>query len=150
MSPPLSFSELALSACAGGAVSSVVTTPLDVIRVRTQATGRVSGGMATQFAVIIRMEGVAALWSGLRPALGTVVPATAIYMSLYDTLKESTPRFALNGCTGTVVSRRFPHGSLSCQERLSSPLLAGGLARLASLTATSPLELMRTRAQEAS
>ena len=44
--------------------------------------------MATQFAVIIRMEGVAALWSGLRPALGTVVPATAIYMSLYDTLKE--------------------------------------------------------------
>uniref|UniRef100_A0A6V2WS27 Mitochondrial carrier protein n=1 Tax=Emiliania huxleyi TaxID=2903 RepID=A0A6V2WS27_EMIHU len=119
MSPPLSFSELALSACAGGAVSSVVTTPLDVIRVRTQATGRVSGGMATQFAVVIRMEGVAALWSGLRPALGTVVPATAIYMSLYDTLKE----------------------------RLSSPLLAGGLARLVSLTATSPLELMRTRAQ---
>ena len=105
--------------------------------------------MATQFAVIIRMEGVAALWSGLRPALGTVVPATAIYMSLYDTLKESTPRFALNGCTGTV-SCRFPHGSLSCQERLSSPLLAGGLARLVSLTATSPLELMRTRAQEAS
>lgn len=108
MSPPLSFSELALSACAGGAVSSVVTTPLDVIRVRTQATGRVSGGMATQFAVIIRMEGVAALWSGLRPALGTVVPATAIYMSLYDTLKESTPRFALNGCTGTGSLSSLP------------------------------------------
>ena len=64
--------------------------------------------MATQFAVIIRMEGVAALWSGLRPALGTVVPATAIYMSLYDTLKESTPRFALNGCTGTGSLSSLP------------------------------------------
>ena len=128
MSPPLSFSELALSACAGGAVSSVVTTPLDVIRVRTQATGRVSGGMATQF--VIRMEGVAALWSGLRPALGTVVPATAIYMSLYDTLKEQhTPPFRSpsDGKTGAgPPGTALRHGTLG-QPRW---LRVGGRLRL--------------------
>ncbi|XP_041825748.1 solute carrier family 25 member 39 [Melanotaenia boesemani] len=85
-------------------------------------------GTLDAFVKITRHEGVRSLWSGLPPTLVMAVPATIIYFTCYDQLRDVL-RFGL-GLQGSHV-----------------PLLAGGLARLGAVTVISPLELVRTKMQ---
>ena len=77
------------------------------------------------FIHLVRVEGAASLYSGLSPTLLMAVPSTALYYSLYDSLRVD---LAFTGDTG-------------------APLLAGMSARVAAVTLISPLELMRTKMQ---
>ncbi|NXS75468.1 S2539 protein, partial [Pandion haliaetus] len=85
-------------------------------------------GTLDAFVKITRYEGVRSLWSGLPPTLVMAVPATVIYFTTYDQLRDY-----LHARTG----RRGHH----------IPLLAGALARLGAVTVISPLELIRTKMQ---
>ncbi|XP_054463080.1 probable mitochondrial glutathione transporter SLC25A39 isoform X2 [Anoplopoma fimbria] len=85
-------------------------------------------GTLDAFVKIIRHEGLRSLWSGLPPTLVMAVPATVIYFTCYDQLRDFMT-FGL-GFQGSLV-----------------PLVAGGLARLGAVTVISPLELVRTKMQ---
>lgn len=76
---------------------------------------------------IVKYEGIGALWKGTGPSLAMAIPQVGIYLTLYDRLKSEA---LLNG------------HSLS-----TSSAWAGAVARSASTTVTSPLELVRTRLQ---
>ena len=121
----LSFSDLALSASVGGLLSSVLTTPLDVIKTRSMSS-RQATVSSPAILTIVRREGISALWSGLRPALAITIPSTVIYMSAYDTLRDRIE---------PVVGKQ------------TAGLLSGGCSRSLSCLATAPLEFVRTRAQ---
>ncbi|XP_056466624.1 probable mitochondrial glutathione transporter SLC25A39 isoform X1 [Gadus chalcogrammus] len=85
-------------------------------------------GTLDAFVKITRREGARALWSGLPPTLVMAVPATVIYFTCYDQLRDGL-RYSL-GLHGSHI-----------------PLIAGGLARLGAVTVISPLELVRTKMQ---
>ncbi|CCG80718.1 putative Mitochondrial carrier protein [Taphrina deformans PYCC 5710] len=76
---------------------------------------------------IARHEGISSLWRGLSPTLFMAVPSTVIYFVGYEQLRA-------------IVNN----------DSAWAPLLCGGLARTASATVISPLELLRTRLQSAS
>lgn len=85
-------------------------------------------GTLDAFVKIARYEGLKSLWSGLPPTLVMAVPATVIYFTCYDQLRDFL-RYSL-GFQGTHI-----------------PLVAGALARLGAVTVISPLELFRTKMQ---
>ncbi|NXA29312.1 S2539 protein, partial [Ibidorhyncha struthersii] len=82
----------------------------------------------TLVGTITRYEGIRSLWSGLPPTLVMAVPATVIYFTTYDQLRDFLR--ARTGSRGHHI-----------------PLLAGALARLGAVTVISPLELIRTKMQ---
>ncbi|XP_010722774.1 solute carrier family 25 member 39 isoform X1 [Meleagris gallopavo] len=85
-------------------------------------------GTLDAFVKITRHEGIRSLWSGLPPTLVMAVPATVIYFTTYDQLRDYL--HARTGSRGHHI-----------------PLLAGALARLGAVTLISPLELIRTKMQ---
>ncbi|NXB31701.1 S2539 protein, partial [Eulacestoma nigropectus] len=85
-------------------------------------------GTLDAFVKITRYEGIRSLWSGLPPTLVMAVPATVIYFTAYDQLRDHL--HAQTGSWGHYI-----------------PLLAGALARLGAVTIISPLELIRTKMQ---
>lgn len=85
-------------------------------------------GTLDAFVKITRYEGLRSLWSGLPPTLVMAVPATIIYFTCYDQLRDFL-RFGL-GFQGSHI-----------------PLVAGALARLGAVSVISPLELVRTKMQ---
>lgn len=85
-------------------------------------------GTLDAFVKITRYEGIRSLWSGLPPTLVMAVPATVIYFTAYDQLRDYL--HARAGSRGHHV-----------------PLVAGALARLGAVTVISPLELIRTKMQ---
>ncbi|XP_043923461.1 solute carrier family 25 member 40 [Protopterus annectens] len=150
-----------VSTCAGALLTSLIVTPLDVVKIRLQAQRnpfykgkcfvycnglmdhlcicedgnkawyKASGhfkGTLDAFSSIVRNEGVTSLWSGLPPTLVMAVPATIIYFTCYDLL------------------RNFLTWKMGGNADFA-PLFAGALARVVSVTLVSPLELIRTRMQ---
>ncbi|RKO91595.1 mitochondrial carrier domain-containing protein [Blyttiomyces helicus] len=88
----------------GGTVGAAITCPLEVVKTRLQSSQYRASEVGTQFSIrhpirgawshvkgvvgllgaIRREEGVRALWKGLGPNLIGVVPARAIYFSVYS------------------------------------------------------------------
>lgn len=81
-------------------------------------------GAVDAFVKIARNEGVLALWRGLPPTLVMAVPATTIYFGAYEWVR----------------------GKLDSLGQFAAPL-AGGVARVWSVTLISPLEMVRTKIQ---
>merc|ERR1719410_3096555 len=82
---------------------------------------------------ILRYEGIGALYSGLAPTLWMSVPATVLYFTCNDKLRQSlNNRLCLHGPAS---------GATAC---LISPLIAGCTARVLAQSVVSPLELIRT------
>lgn len=79
---------------------------------------------------IPRVEGIAALWRGLSPALIMAVPSTIAYFTAYDTWRHKLEKIGLPSSLATLV--------------------AGVTARSMTTTLVAPLELIRTRAQVSS
>ncbi|KAJ6666738.1 hypothetical protein lerEdw1_020462 [Lerista edwardsae] len=138
-----------ISSCCGAVLTSVLVSPLDVVKVRLQAQSNpafkdyicVFGngkswpkraghftGMWDAFVKITQREGVGAFWNGLPPSLAVSVPTTVIYFTCYEQLHE-----ALTSKLG--------------DDNDYVPLITGATARLGSATVVSPIELVRTRMQ---
>ncbi|XP_066300599.1 mitochondrial glutathione transporter SLC25A40-like isoform X2 [Branchiostoma lanceolatum] len=85
-------------------------------------------GTLDAFVQISRKEGLKSLWSGLPPTLIMAVPATVVYFTAYDNLKEAM-------------------GFVPGKKNYTVPIVAGSIARIIAVTAISPLELIRTKMQ---
>ena len=143
-----------LCATCGALLTSLVTTPLEVIKTRMQhavapaaasaaasaaslsplhravlpqAPPRLASALATA-AALVRTEGAASLWSGLSMSLVLQVPSTVLYFQLYD------------GLRGALEERG------DALTTLLAPMVAGMVSRTAVVSVLSPLELVRTRA----
>lgn len=115
----------------GATASSLIVTPLEVIKVRMQANPLGSEGNHTMTQIIrniSRNEGIFSLWSGLSPTLVMALPATVCYYVGYDYI------------TGIF--------NKNTKNKYMIPLLAGASARFLSVCLISPLELFKTRLQE--
>jgi len=94
-----------------------------------RTSGHLTGTMDA-FVKITRAEGVASLWSGLPPTLVMAVPATVVYFTMYDQLRD-----------GMMKKYQFGY------QPMWVPAVAGGMARTIAATLISPLELVRTKMQ---
>lgn len=101
--PRLGGAAAAVVGAATGAITSVVTEPLDVVRTRAMtATGvhaSASAGSATVAAAarrtpwaaamaIARAEGLATLWRGTTPRLISVTAASAVWYTVYEGVRR--------------------------------------------------------------
>lgn len=82
------------------------------------------------FIKITRNEGITSLWSGLPPTLVMAIPATVIYFTVYDQLRDFI--------NSKIKSEHQP---------LWVPVISGGCARTFAATTISPLEMIRTKMQ---
>ncbi|XP_054709944.1 probable mitochondrial glutathione transporter SLC25A40 [Uloborus diversus] len=114
--------ELCCNFHAGG--SSAVSSPYWY-----RPPGHLTGTLDA-FVKITRAEGVTSLWSGLPPTLLMAVPATVVYFTMYDQLRQLV-----------LKKYHFDH------QPLWLPAVAGGMARAIAATLISPLELVRTKMQ---
>ena len=133
-----SAADQAISASVGAVVTSVLTTPFEVIKVRQQtapAGTAEAQRMWPAFRQLVRMEGVRSLWSGLQPTLIMSIPSTVLYLTVYEASRD---RLARSSLCATADGADY------------SPLAAGGGARMVSSAVVSPLELIRTRMQATS
>ncbi|EGG10332.1 uncharacterized protein MELLADRAFT_60557 [Melampsora larici-populina 98AG31] len=103
-----------------------------------------ASGIIDSIFKIVQHEGVGTLWRGIGPTLVMAIPAQAVYMVGYDTLRsnllELGPRYSLEDRLGP------PNG---WYRTTIAPLLAGVLSRSLVAVLFCPLELLRTRLQSA-
>lgn len=156
--PGITVGQQVVSSCSGAVLTSLLTTPFDVVKVRLQAQQQskpcyllecrcLDGvticniapdgshihtarftGTRDAFFKIAQLEGVSSWWKGLSPTLLMAIPATVIYYSGYDQLK---------------VLLGFKEG----QKNFWAPAFAGMTARTVAVTAVCPIELVRTKLQ---
>ena len=88
------LTQLTAGGAAGG-VAAAATTPLDVAKTRLQLEGVTSaarydgrGAVFPTLARILREEGSAALWAGVRPRVLFHIPAAAICWGTYESVKK--------------------------------------------------------------
>ncbi|XP_072040540.1 mitochondrial glutathione transporter SLC25A40-like [Amphiura filiformis] len=172
---PISSMQRVVASGAGTVAMSVFMTPLDVVKVRMQAQQqlRLAGrsissavnashslisyvsqprlvqlyrgyhtskqlptkfsGTLDGFIKIARNEGIPRLWSGLPPTLLMRIPSNVIYFTAYEEMR------LLLGCNPSSRDHTY-------QNTLATSA-ASGTARGLSITAVSPMELIRTRMQ---
>jgi hypothetical protein len=66
-----------------GVVSALVTSPLDVVKIRAQAGGK-SRGMCVTLSDIFKAEGIRGLYRGLTPTLSALVPTWGLFFMTYN------------------------------------------------------------------
>ncbi|EGF78895.1 hypothetical protein BATDEDRAFT_20179 [Batrachochytrium dendrobatidis JAM81] len=131
----------------GGTIGAAVTCPLEVVKTRLQSSlyrgteismhfkNPVAGamhhvrGVVNLLSSIHQKEGIRALWKGLGPNLIGVVPARAIYFSVYS--------------QGKHVYSDLNRG----KETSLVHVLSAATAGLATATVTNPIWLIKTRMQ---
>jgi solute carrier family 25 protein 39/40 len=148
--------ERMLAACSGSIVTSLIVTPLDVVRVRLQQqeillpnsecckrqvfwshdacatideiciTDKKMTGIIRPMLEISQKEGILTLWRGLSLTLLMAAPSNIVYFTGYEYMKERSP--------------------ISHYETIN-PLICGSMARALAGTVVSPIELLRTRLQ---
>lgn len=130
-----------LASTMGASVVATTVTPLDVVKIRLQthvcavATGGACQdplhveGSVDAMRKIVRTDGIRGLWRGLNVTLLLAIPTTGLYFTLYEALRERLARTEID------------------LSPAASAVICGAAARIASTTASSPLELARTTLQ---
>ena len=79
-----------------GAMGIAVASPTDLVKVRMQAEGRLPPGVPKKYpsafsaySIIVRQEGVAALWTGLGPNIARNALINAAELASYDAIKQT-------------------------------------------------------------
>jgi len=160
-----SFKRAVVSSSCGALITSLLMTPLDVVKIRLQSqtkmmhkgdcfvyrnglmdhlctcfngaeswyNRKIPGGRYTgtvdALVKIVRAEGITSLWSGLPPTLLMALPSVILYFSAYEEIKRVIGYHEIDN------------------PNIVLPIISGGLARLISVTAVSPIELIRTKIQ---
>lgn len=138
-----STSRFAAGASAGS-IAVCACYPLDLIRTRitTEFPGREHyKGIYDAFSKIIKAEGIAGLYSGLKPTLFVAVPNFAISYTAYGTLKEY--------CLEDELFYNFRKVDDSGTKKLGfiSTILCGALSGSLSTIVTFPFDTIRRRSQ---
>jgi len=125
--------------CAAGAIATFLTYPLDVLRARFGAEWAIQPRYSSYYQgvkEIMRNEGSAAFFAGLRPTLLGIMPYSALSFAAFETLKAAIVQWNLE-----------QHARTDRELRVSQKLLAGGTAGLVAQTSTYPLHVVRRRMQ---
>jgi solute carrier family 25 phosphate transporter 23/24/25/41 len=114
-----------------GVCSSLTVYPFELMKTRIAVTPeRYAGrGLAGAFADIVREDGVAGLFRGIRPSLLGVIPYAGVDLSLYFTLRQ---KYA---------------DHVHAEPSPLAVLCIGAFSSLAGQTVAYPLQLARTRIQ---
>eukprot|EP00051_Salpingoeca_urceolata_P030947 m.9944 g.9944 ORF g.9944 m.9944 type:complete len:625 (-) comp3649_c0_seq1:19-1893(-) len=121
---------------AAGATATAMTYPLDLLRARMAAHFHVEPrypSYAYAFQDIVRTEGLAALFYGIRPTLIGVVPYAGLNFMIFHTFKAQIKKWK-----GLEHDKDIPTVLRLC---------AGGTAGLVAQSATYPLDILRRRMQ---
>ncbi|AMD19676.1 HCL475Wp [Eremothecium sinecaudum] len=131
----LSSSMYLITAGFSGALTSVLTNPVWVVKTRIMATSAKGPYKSTLegFYRIYRNEGLGAFWKGLVPSLFTVSQG-AIYFSLYDTLKFHYLHTSRDNTARKLTA--FEIIAITC------------VSKMLSVTAVYPLVLLKTNLQD--
>ena len=103
-------------ATVGAVLTSLITTPMEVVKTRLQVTspGRLRGVFSTARA-IVRGDGFSALWRGLAPSLLMSLPSSALYFTpLGMTVGTLTSNGRLASMRRREVSDRAPASRVAC------------------------------------
>lgn len=121
--------ESAISGSSAGAVATVATYPLDLLRTRFAAQGneRIYTSLITSIRDIARHEGPRGFFQGLTASVGQIVPYMGLFFASYESLRL------------VLASLELPFGS--------GDATAGILAGTFSKTGVFPLDLARKRLQ---
>mmetsp|Transcript_59655 Transcript_59655/g.136827 ORF Transcript_59655/g.136827 Transcript_59655/m.136827 type:complete len:303 (-) Transcript_59655:571-1479(-) len=124
---------------AAGATATCVTYPLDVLRARFAAEKcslPPNTGYTQAVRHILRVEGVGALYSGLRPTLLGIVPYSGLSFAAFESIKaQLRHRKGARADTDLSASQRFAAGGfagLFAQVCPSSESVSARLLRVAS------------------
>lgn len=124
---------LAVKLLAGGTsgiIGSAVANPADLLKVRIQAQAGARGSLWGMAADIVRRDGVAGLWQGVRPSMARAAVLTASQVGSYDHIKQW-----LRGCGMPLLAADGLALHVACS------LSAGFVASLA----TTPIDFVKTR-----
>lgn len=124
----------------GAIVSSTITSPIEVVKVRLQAQhhkASLQGAKKLRFGTrtfasilaLLNQEGVRGLYRGLLPTLAGVIPSRSIHFFVYGTAK-------------TEVAHLFP-----TRDHWAIPLVSSAMAGITVTTLTCPLWTVKTRLQ---
>ncbi|EFN59406.1 hypothetical protein CHLNCDRAFT_48478 [Chlorella variabilis] len=123
------------AALTAGTFGVLVGNPTDVLKVRMQAQGKLPAGTPSRYpsamaayGMIVRQEGVKALWTGTTPNIARNSVVNAAELATYDQIKQLL-----------MASFGF-HDNVYCH--LSASLCAGFLA----VAAGSPFDVIKSRA----
>ncbi|KAF3657936.1 Mitochondrial uncoupling protein 1 [Capsicum chinense] len=125
------FSKV-LAALITGAIAIAVANPTDLVKVRLQAEGKAGtprryDGAFDAYYMIVKQEGLAALWTGIVPNIARNAIINAAELASYDHLKEIILK--LPGFTDSVLTH----------------LLAGLGAGFFAVSIGSPVDLVKSR-----
>jgi len=131
------IAQIALAGAGSGIVSSIVTTPTELIKIRQQSllTRTTAREVVLQ---IVHESGLAGLYRGI-----TVTALRDCNYGAYFAAYEATCRYLSSSSTTS------PDPLVQAETRLSwlALLLAGGIAGIAGWLATFPLDVVKTRMQ---
>lgn len=124
-----SFLQDLLSGALAGGISVSLIQPLEVVKTRAEARNETSQQykkILSAFSLILRQEGIKGMWKGLKPAVLTAIPSSAIYFS---------------------VLKQISNFQKQKKENLSAfdSLIAGSIARTIATICTAPAILLKTR-----
>ncbi|XP_061443666.1 probable mitochondrial glutathione transporter SLC25A40 isoform X2 [Rhineura floridana] len=158
----ITTSQQAFSSCCGAVITSVLVTPLDVVKVRLQAQSNPnlkgkafldSDGLTDH--VYLYENGTGKTWhktggrfTGMTDAFVKIVQREGVkglWSGLPPSLAVSVPTTVIYFTCYDQLRDAFV--SKIGEDNDSIPLIAGGIARLCAATITSPIEMIRTRMQ---
>ena len=83
----VNFSKVLVSGMGAGAFAAAFTTPIDVVKTRLQVEGAKHTKFTTQFADVLKNEGVPALFKGVGPRMSIIGPLFAVALYSYEVQK---------------------------------------------------------------
>jgi len=120
-------------------IASTVTAPLELIRTRQASLigeSQAAPGLWGEFRIIIKTEGVGALFTGLGPTLWRDVPFSAIYWFSLERFKS-------------IWKLRDGDTPVSPTKAAGQAFVNGGAAGMIASCSTTPFDVIKTRRQTA-
>ncbi|KAI3760060.1 hypothetical protein L1987_50449 [Smallanthus sonchifolius] len=115
------------SGVVSGAFATLLTNPMEVVKVRLQMNPNVHIGAIGELQKIAAKEGVTALWKGVGPAMARAGALTASQMATYDEFKQVLLKWT------------------SLEEGFYLHLASSTIAGLMSTLITAPMDMVKTR-----
>jgi solute carrier family 25 protein 39/40 len=121
-SVPKNVQRQLMASSAGGIISTLLLSPIGVVKTRIQSTGLTS---RQAMVAVYASAGLRGYWAGVGAGLAQTIPSTAVYMATYEAISKDlkqVPELA------TIY-----------------PAIAGATARTLAVTLIAPIELIRTK-----
>ena len=127
----------AVSGCAAGAATSLLVTPVDLLKTQLQVSVGASRGPLALAAYIIAREGPRGMYRGAAVTFLRDIPSSGVYFVTYDIMMRKL--LLLSGDA---------HGTRTAGDGASHiTLLAGGIAGVCSWMSIYPLDVAKSRIQ---